>query len=223
MAAFNYKQEYQRYKKYYLNLVPLLQQPVSRAYTTIIFSFLAISLFGWYAIRPTMQTIFELKREIADKTDLNQKMEEKISALIEAQAVYQDIETKIPVVTDALPTTPDAIRALGQIQSLARESNVQLTSISVPTVPLVAVSTASGQKAGPTKVSDVAFTLAVTGMYPDIKNFLEGIVDLRRVTQIESMTFLLQRELSPEATQSATPTGTKLQVDLKLNIYYLST
>jgi len=99
MAAFNYKQEYQRYKKYYLNLVPLLQQPVSRAYTTIIFSFLAISLFGWYAIRPTMQTIFELKREIADKTDLNQKMEEKISALIEAQAVYQDIETKIPVVT----------------------------------------------------------------------------------------------------------------------------
>ena len=78
MAPFDYKKEYDRYKRYYLSMEPVLTKPVNQAYTAIIFSFLAVSLFGWYAIRPTVQTIVTLKREIADKTVLNKQMEDKI-------------------------------------------------------------------------------------------------------------------------------------------------
>src|SRR5437762_11759734 len=101
--AFNYKTEYEKYRRYYQSLTPNLDKPENRAYTAIIFSFLVVSLFGWYAIRPTMQTIFTLKREIADNTEINIQMENKISALIEAQAGYQEVEPKIPIVNQALP------------------------------------------------------------------------------------------------------------------------
>ena len=87
---FNYKTEIQRYRKYYHSLEPVLAKPRSKAYTTIVFSFLAVSLFGWYAIMPTIQTILFLQREIKDKTQLSTQMEDKIAALIEAQSYYQD-------------------------------------------------------------------------------------------------------------------------------------
>ena len=117
--ALNYKNELQKYHKYYKALEPKLNKPTSKAYTTIVFSFLVVSLFGWYAIRPTIQTIIYLQREIRDKTELSKKMEDKISALIEAQAYYQEIEPLLPVIDQALPSKPDAIPVLIQLRNLA--------------------------------------------------------------------------------------------------------
>ncbi len=228
MAPFQYKNEYERYKRYYQSLQPVLDKPANRAYTAIIFSFLAISLFGWYAIRPTMQTIFTLQREIKDKTDIDKKMEDKISALIEAQAAYQEIETNIPIIAEALPPIPDPARAVAQIRNLAHESNVAFNSVIVPPLAL-------DNDPGPTKqkivtnnkLADFVVTVSVIGAYADIKNFLEGIMDLRRIVQIDSMTFTPRREsstttASPSATLAA-PTSSQVQLDLKLKLFYLPT
>lgn len=221
--AFDYKKEYERYKRYYQSIEPELAKPATRAYTAIIFSFLVVSLFSWYAIRPTMQTIFTLKREIADKTDLNKKMEDKISALIEAQAAYQDMEPNLPLINQALPQTSDAVRAARQLQALAEDSHVTVTGISISSLPLTAdtgpgmpQATASG------KLANFPISLSVTGAYPDIKNFIGGILNLRRTIQIDSMVFIPVRASDTIATNSATPTSTQIKLDLKLKVFYLS-
>jgi len=221
MAAFNYKQEYERYKKYYLSLDPLLNKPANRAYTAVIFSFLAVSLFGWYAIKPTMQTIFTLKREIIDRTEIDKKMENKISALIEAQAAYENIQDIIPMLSQALPMDSEPIRAIAQLRSLSEASGVAITGLSVPPVPLKNEMVTSKT---PTKgkVTSIPVTLSVAGTYKDIKTFLIGITNLRRITQITGTSFTLKNEPSPGATGSAAlaVTGTRIQVDLKLNVFY---
>ncbi len=219
MAIINYE----RYKKYYLSLAPTLKKPVNQAYTTIIFSFLAVSLFGWYAIRPTMQTIFELKRQIADKTDIDKKMEDKISSLIEAQAIYEEVEPNIPVITSALPPIPDPIRAIVQLKRLAQESQVTFLNMSVPALPLDTPSSASaGLKPTAANVSEYLISLTLGGSYPNIKQFLTGVLDLRRVIQIESIAFATRRESTQVASGSALPTSTQLSVDLKLKLFYLT-
>jgi Tfp pilus assembly protein PilO len=220
--AFDYKKEYERYKRYYQSIEPELAKPVTRAYTAIIFSFLVVSLFGWYAIRPTMQTIFTLKREIADKTDLNKKMEDKISALIEAQAAYQDVEPNLPIVNQALPVTSDAVRAAAQLQALASDSHVTITGISISTVPLAADTGPGGKHNAANKLTDFPVSLIVTGAYLDIKNFIQGALNLRRVMQIDSMIFSPMRASGAIATDSATPTSTQVKLDLKLKLFYLS-
>src|SRR3989338_2007521 len=116
---FNYKTEIHRYKRYYQSIEQVANKPQARAYTTAIFSFLAVSLFGWYAIRPTLQTILYLRREIIDKTDISKKMEEKISNLIGAQATYQSVENQLPLLHAALPTNPQAVSLVQQIKKLA--------------------------------------------------------------------------------------------------------
>lgn len=219
--AFDYKKEYKRYKRYYQSLEPA--SPVHRAYTAIIFSFLVISLFGWYAIRPTMQTILTLKREIADKTDIDKKMEDKISTLIEAQAAYQGVEPDLPLINQALPETSKAIRAARQLQALAADSKVTITNISISAVPLTANNEPAGkQKTAAGKQANFPVSLSVTGAYLDIKNFIEGILNLRRIIQIDSMLFTPIRTLGTVASGSATPTGTLIKIDLKLTLFYLS-
>ncbi len=222
--AFDYKKEYNRYKRYYQSIEPTLQKPANRAYTAIIFSFLVISLFSWYAIRPTMQTIFTLKREIADKTDIDKKMEDKISALIEAQAAYQEIESNVPLLNQALPVNSNAVQAAAQLQGLAASSHVTITGISVSTVPLAADTGpgTSTAKAAPSTLKDFPISLTVSGSYPDIKTFIGGIVNLRRIMGIESMMFLPVRISGPIASGSATPTSMQIQLDLKLKVFYLS-
>ncbi len=218
---YNYKTEVQRYRKYYQSLEPILSKPKSRAYTTIVFSFLAISLFGWYAIRPTIQTIIVLKREISDKIEINKKMEDKITALIEAQANYQEVESLLPAVDQALPIIPDAVPLLIQLRNLASMSGTLITTVQLPSVPL------TGQEPGPGtgktpankhQLYDVA--IAVQGSYQNIRTFLEGITSMRRIVSVDSVT-VTPISAGFVGTESAIPSSRLLQLALKLKAYYL--
>ncbi len=58
------KSELQRFRRYYQRLGPFLTKQKNSQSTAAIFSLLAVSLFGWYAVRPTVPTILSLRREI---------------------------------------------------------------------------------------------------------------------------------------------------------------
>lgn len=233
--AFNYKTDADRYKKYYQSLEPLLLSPKKRQFTTVIFSFLAISLFGWYAIRPTIQTILYLKRELKDKTKVNQQMEEKISALIEAQASYQNIETDLPLLTQALPNNPNIILLVSALRTLANESEASLSGIQAADIPILAgetpVSTQSAAAtenpdqpvkpavpSGKNKTVEIPVSVTLSGPYFSITSFLDGLVNLRRIVSIESIGFSSGTQ---DKTQSLA--GSKsMQINLKLKTFYQS-
>ncbi len=225
MPAFNYKNDYERYKKYYLSIEPVLNKPANRAYTAIILSFLTVSLFGWYAIRPTMQTIFTLKRQIRDRTDVDKKMEDKISALIEAQAAFDAMQGNLPLLAQALPAGSDPVRAFSQLAGLAKDTNVTLSGLTISQVPLENEPAPSTNKLPvPAKTADFTLTVSASGSYADVKNFITGVIDLRRIMQITGMTFSAKKETISAATASATPapTGVSVQVELKLKVFYLT-
>src|SRR4030042_3240810 len=112
--------KFSRFRRYYTAIEPILDKPRTRIYTAVIFSFLAISLFGWYAIKPTVQTIITLRKEIAEKTILNQQMEEKIASLIEAQNQYQAIHPQLSLLKEAIPSNPEAIELVIQTKNLVQ-------------------------------------------------------------------------------------------------------
>ena len=215
---YNYKTEFQKYRRYYQSLEPLLVKPRSKVYTTIIFSFLAVSLFGWYAIRPTLQTILILKREISDKTEVNKKMEDKITSLIEAQSYYQEVEPAIPAVNQALPPIPDAVPLLIQLRNLASMSGTLITAVQLPTVPISGQEINSNNKGSKQQVFDLS--VAVRGTYQSIRAFLEGVTKMRRVVTIEGISIVPVR---PESvgTASATLNVQLLQIALKFKAYYV--
>lgn len=209
--AFNYKSEYERYRRYYTAIEEMSSKPKNRLYAPTVFTFLVISLFGWYAIRPTIQTILYLKREISDKTELNKKMEDKITALIEAQASYSNVQNQLSLIPEAMPKTTSIISLVTQLKNLTSESGASLSAIQVPKIPLDAqTDMAIGPTPGAlnstkpkpktimpktdTKLADFPLSLVITGPYQSIQTFLKGILQMRRIITVDTMTLSAAKE-----------------------------
>lgn len=205
--------ESNQFHRYYQKLQPIMKKPKMRASTTAVFSFLAISLFAWYAIRPTAQTIIYLRREILDKTALNEQMENKITALIEAQEKYESIENRLPVLRQALPGNPDAIILARQLRNLAASSGASISAIQIPSLPILGQEATPGAKLAPPKpLENFPVSVTLTGQYPALKGFMDGLITMRRITSVDSIAFKMST--SKEAFVN------DLQLSLKLTSYY---
>jgi Tfp pilus assembly protein PilO len=205
---------YEKFRRYYRSLEPIMEKPKNRLYTAAIFSFLAIALFGWYAIRPTVQTIIYLQREITDKSALDRQMEEKIASLVEAQASYENAKEFLPVLDDAIPNTPDAIDAIFQIKNLVATTQATMSSVRVSDVSLVP-STEQSQAKKQDK-QEFLITLTVSGVYPEVESFIQSLVTMRRIFTIEQVNFIPLKE----NTGLTNTTGKILKLTLQLKAYY---
>lgn len=203
-----------KFKRYYQQkLTDTLKKPKIRASSAAVFSFLAVSLFMWYAVRPTAQTIIYLRREISDKTELNKQMEDKITALIEGQAAYEEIEDKIPLVLDALPYNPDGVILARQLRNIADISGSSISAIQIPALPLLAKeATPSANAVAIKPLEEFPITVIITGQYENIKSFLTGLLLLRRATTIHSVSI---KQFSQRDERNGS-----LQLSIALKSYY---
>jgi Tfp pilus assembly protein PilO len=204
-----------RFRRYYHDLAPVLKKPKMRATTAAVFSFLAASLFLWYAVRPTAQTIIYLQREIADKTTLNQQMEAKITALIEAQSTYENIKDRLPVLSQALPQNSDAVILARELRNIANTANATVSAMQIPSVPLITKESTPGSNLiATTPLQDYALTMVVSGPYDAIKQYLNGLLVLRRITSIDNLTIRQGTEIV------ASGSANTLQLSIRLKSYY---
>lgn len=232
--AFDYKSEINRYKKYYQSVEPVFLSPKNRAYTTIIFSFLAVSLFGWYAIKPTVQTILYLRREIKDKTQVNQKMEEKINALIEGQANYEAVQEQISYIGQALPNNPEIVSIVRQLKNLTNLSQASLSAIQTSNLPITEpestekIQTNSENPDNPVitnpkgkdlknKLIEVPITVTHSGSYTAFKTFIEGLISMRRIISIGDISIAPDTDTANQGEADAN----SLQFNLRLKTFYL--
>lgn len=204
-----------QYKKYYQQLEPMLAKPKTRTYSTVIFFFLVVALFSWYAIRPTIQTILYLRREIIDKKEINEKMDTKINALIQAQALLENVQTKLPLAADAIPQNPEAIDVVRIIRDLASQAGASISAIQVSAVPVIVESSASASsKALAVKNVEFSITASIEGTYQTLSSFFTNLISMRRVFVIDSLTFSTNKS---GQTVVASPL---IQLNMKVLTYY---
>lgn len=199
------------FHRYYRRMMPDMEKPKSRAATATVFSFLAVSLFAWFAVRPTAQTIIYLRREVADKTIVNQKMEEKITALIEAQATYETIQNRLYLLENALPRNPDGAILGRQMRNLISVAEATISAIQVGQLPLSNEATPGSQLQANKNVTAFPVTSIVGGSYGSIRNTLINIIGLRRITTIQSLSL---------RSNGAITGDTMLEAVLRLQSYY---
>lgn len=183
----------QKYKRYFQAVMPVFQKKETKTYSTVVLFILVVSLFGWYAIRPTVQTIIYLRREIKDKTELSQKMDQKINALIEAQAVLDSSSSYLPMISEAIPDAPEPFVIIEGLKNLASSSKASVSGIQVRAVPLGDEAATPGAKSASEKSSsmnEMNFSLSVDGSYPNLTQFVRQILSLRRVLHIKNINFI---------------------------------
>ena len=191
----------------------------------IVLSLFTVSFFGMLAVRPTLETITTLQKQIEDRTLVNQKLEQKINALITAQAEYQKIAGDIPAIYNMLPQQPNVTSLIIKLEEVAIAQSVSLTNLDFSPVTVFGTSdltqvppaSASAEPAKDvlaaesTAVLPLSFSVTFTGGYQELVNVITQLTRMNRIVTIESV------DLQLSTTEGQT---NSLIINATTNAYY---
>lgn len=177
----------------YIKLFPSLQQKRTKEYTMIILSLAVISVFGIFAIQPTVATILELQRKFADAKFVSERLQQKITNMEILQDKYDQLGEDKDVVLAAIPENPDAAFLIGQLQTLAAETGITINELQTSDIELASAAEVKNQD------GSFAFSLIGEGNFGQIDEFLKSLGSFDRIVTLES--FAISREIETDGLQ----------------------
>lgn len=169
-------------KKNYLKIIPSLKKEKTQQYSTLVLTLLAFSIFAIFAINPTISTIAELKKELADNKVVDEKLQDKIKNLGILQNKFMELKEDLFAVDAAMPKNPQAPLLTGQIQSLAKENNITIDRLQIFEVEM-----ARTGEAPKTNYFAFSFLFDGEGSYKNISTFISSLVSFDRIVNLDTV------------------------------------
>jgi len=94
-------------------------------------TFTLIAIFLFFAIMPTMSTIFSLIGDIKSKEAFIKKVDLKITNVIKAQESYAQMQEKYPLIEDSFPTLGQYYKGASNMATIFKESSLDINQISL--------------------------------------------------------------------------------------------
>ena len=194
------------YDRYYQHLKILGRQPKIKISGLITLTIFTVAFFLNLAILPTFKTIAGLKKEISDQQEVEVKLTKKMLGLKTAEVNYAKVINDLKLINQVLPEKEELERLAWQIQWLANQQGLTISTGSFGEFNLV------GQADSPDQ-TELAVELTITGSYQQIRAFLQGLTKIDRLIAVKEVNFNKQKlQGSGEVTAS-----------LKLAGFYLPT
>ena len=185
--SFEYKSEYQRYKRYYSDLKKLYySRKEIKAYADFSFAMLTAAFFIVFAVRPTLVTIGKLKADIRSQEDVDKRLEEKITHLRQAFGNYDRVKGRLTVLDEAGPEVPWVARFVGQLEGAAFQNGVVIRMLSLEGAD---VKGGDDKKIKPEGGDRVRFNLSTEGEFEGLQSFLGKIEKMKRIVIVDSYAF----------------------------------
>jgi Tfp pilus assembly protein PilO len=161
--------------------MPDLKQERTKKFTTVVLTLVATIILGLFAVSPTLSTIANLQKQIDDSTFVNQKLQQKINDLSTLQQKYANVQSDLPVITDAIPTSAQIPLLVAQIQTVAQNASLKLDSFQTFEVDLSKVTVINKN------YSSFDFGLSAEGSYQQITDFLDNLTNFQRIITIANI------------------------------------
>lgn len=166
------------FKNLNYSVLSAFKEEKTQKFTTIVLTIIALSIFGVFAINPTISTIAKLRKELDDNTLVDNKLTEKINNLSILQKKYNGMQKDLPLILSAIPKDSEVPLLAAQIEGVAKETNVQIESFQSFQVGV-------GNTTSSRNYSSFSFTVSATGSYNDLYNFLKTLSNMQRVISID--------------------------------------
>jgi hypothetical protein len=160
-------------------------------------TFILISFFTFFAIKPTILTISKLIGDIKAKEILVKELKKKIDDVIVSQDLFSQVQEKYSLVESSLPTSPGFYQATSQIVGLTEKNQIYLDKISY---------SINNGNYFTTSISTSSSFLSATSL-------LSELLQNRRLLEINQVSFSLKKD-------SLNNTGNMIDISVPLNIYY---
>jgi Tfp pilus assembly protein PilO len=165
----------------YLKLLPPIKQEHTKAIIMLIFTFIALSFFGFFAINPTIATIINLQKQIDDNESVLQQLTTKMNHLSQLQQQYTFLSNDLPIIFAAIPEQANIPFLIGQIQNIAEQNALTITALRVPEVAL------TNGSATDTTASSFTIELETRGSYTNSMHFITALSTMNRLVTIEKI------------------------------------
>lgn len=165
----------------YIALIPNIKEEKTQKFTTTVFTILALIFFGLFAIEPTLSTIANLQKQLADDKFTETKLEQKINNLSVLQQKYASLQNDLPNIYASLPQKSEIPLLFGQIQAIADSSNITISGLQSSQVNLTNDSIANK------KYVSFTFRISALGTYENIKTFLNRVINMQRMVTVNNL------------------------------------
>jgi Tfp pilus assembly protein PilO len=167
----------------YLKLLPPTKRENTKAITMLIFTFIALSFLGIFAINPTLSTIIELQKQYEESQFVHEQLTTKMNNLSSLQQQYNTLSDDLVFVYDAIPQSASVPTLVGQLSALAQESSIEIKGIRISPVILSDIKEKQSIKTH----SSFSFTLEAEGEYESMMNFVDALTNFSRLVTIETI------------------------------------
>lgn len=199
------KSQSQIYSRYFTYIKPLTRLPIVKTYGTKIFTLIVMSIFIFYAIKPTVETILVLQKKLDDSTQVLEKINQKTNNLSKAQQNYANLDPNIKSKIEA--AIPDTVGLKSVIQTLEQTAKVHEASVSALQIQPLVLGVKTQDNLG--TLSEVAFTFNAEGGYQQLISMLQDLKSSDRLISIDNVSLSKLSE------------GTGLIMSLSGKAYYL--
>jgi len=175
-------------------------------YTFSVLFFLIFSFSIFFIIRPTLTTLFSLKKQVKDLEELNQFYDQKIVMIAQVQQFLENNREKLPLLKEAIPDKPNLAKVVDDLNKVSSESGFLFKKIDMGETSLKV------KEAKEKKYNQLVLTVEGEGDFPQIINFLEEFLKQRRLKMVEKLIITQNKESSPSGL---------LKVEMKISASYL--
>ncbi len=193
------------YSRYFTYIKPFAKIPIIRTYGSTIFTIIAITIFIFLAIKPTVETILVLQKKLENSDEVLQKITQKSKDLTLGKQNYQNLDqvTKDKV-SQAIPDNVNLKSLLGSLEQSAQKNNASISAIQLqPAILEIKKEDALGT------LSEVSFTFNAEGSYTTLISLLQDLKSSSRLISIESLSL------------SKVSEGSGLVMSINGKVYYL--
>ncbi len=175
-----------------------------RDYTFTTLFFLIFSIFIMFAIRPSLISIFSLKKEEEDLKKINSLYNEKILIVTEVQSQIEKNRDYLPLLNEAVSTYPQVNKLIEDIKNEAERNTFLIKKTTISDVDLSTV--------GKKNLEVVEVIIEGESAFDDLLKLTQGLFNQRRLKTIKKVVIAS----NPEST-----TSSQLKITLNVEGYYL--
>lgn len=171
-------------------------------------TFSLIAIFLFFAIMPTMTTIFSLLGDIKSKETFIKKVDLKISKILQAQNTYSQVQGKYALIEDSFPSLPQYYKGASNLATIFRDSSLNINQFNL---------SLGDDKNNQQFFKSYQINVSGEGQYSSIMEMIKKILNNRRLVDITNIQ-LNQASSSNNQNQTG---STNIRVNLSNNLYFL--
>lgn len=173
--------------RYYTYIRPITKSKFVKTYSSLIFTLITVSIFSYYAIRPTVTTILSLQKSIAEQNQVLDTLKQKVNNLVEGKGNYDNIPHSVKAkLADLVPDNP---ALSGLIDSLTYAAQISEATISGLQFQPVVLENQSTTLSKTPSLNQVDFSLNVQGSFTNLMKLLAAVKRTDRLVTITSINF----------------------------------